>query len=142
MYYQITFLNLEKDIWIQIVEKQQQPPGRGVLEKRGVLRNFANFTGKYLCQSLFLNKVAGPRSATLLKKRLWHRYFPVSFAKFLRTPSLTEHLRWLYTDTDNLNHQENNFYVNVLSRQRCFMSRVYSNILRLLDGISLILDKE
>ena len=28
------------------------------------------------------------RSATLLKKRLWHRCFPVSFAKFLRTPFL------------------------------------------------------
>ena len=24
--------------------------------------------------------------ATLLKKRLWHRYFPVNFAKFLRIP--------------------------------------------------------
>ena len=24
-------------------------------------------------------------SATLLKKSLWHRYFPVNFAKFLRT---------------------------------------------------------
>ena len=31
--------------------------------------------------------------ATLLKKRLWHRCFPVNFAKFLRTPFLTEHLR-------------------------------------------------
>ena len=27
--------------------------------KNGVLRNFAKFTGKHLCQSLFLNKVAG-----------------------------------------------------------------------------------
>ena len=27
-------------------------------------------------------------SATLLKKRLWHRYFPVNFVKFLRTPFL------------------------------------------------------
>ena len=35
------------------------------------------------------------RPATLLKKRLWHRCFPVDFAKFLRTPLLTEHLRWL-----------------------------------------------
>ena len=33
--------------------------------------------------------------ATLLKKRLWHRWFPVNFAKFLRTPFLTEHLWWL-----------------------------------------------
>ena len=35
------------------------------------------------------------RPATLLKKTLWHRCFPVNFAKFLRTPFLTEHLRRL-----------------------------------------------
>ena len=35
------------------------------------------------------------RPATLLKKRLWHRCLPRNFAKFLRTPSPTEHLRWL-----------------------------------------------
>ena len=28
------------------------------------------------------------RPATLFKKRLWHRFFPVKFAKFLRTPFL------------------------------------------------------
>ena len=33
------------------------------------LRNFVKFTGKYLCQSLFLNKVAG----------LWDRCFLVNF---------------------------------------------------------------
>ena len=33
--------------------------------------------------------------ATLLKKRLWHRCFPVSSAKFLRTPFFIEHLWWL-----------------------------------------------
>ena len=33
--------------------------------------------------------------ATLLKKRLWDRCFPVNFARFLRTPFLTEHLWWL-----------------------------------------------
>ena len=63
--------------------------------KKGVLRSFSKFTGKHLCQSLFFNKVAGLRTATLLKKRLWHRCFPVNFAKFLRTPFLTEHLWWL-----------------------------------------------
>ena len=52
---------------------------------KGVLRNFTKFTGKHLCQSLFFNKVAGLRPATLLKKRLWHKCFPVNFAKFLRT---------------------------------------------------------
>ena len=29
-----------------------------------------------------------PRHATLLKKSLWHRCFPVNFQKFLRTPFL------------------------------------------------------
>ena len=38
--------------------------------KKCVLRNFAKFTGKQLCQSFFFNKVAGLRSAILLKKTL------------------------------------------------------------------------
>ena len=63
--------------------------------KKGVLRNFAKFTGKHLCQSLFFNKVAGLRPATLLKKSLWHRCFPVNFVNFLRTPFYIEHLWWL-----------------------------------------------
>ena len=66
-----------------------------VFYKKGVHRNFTKFTGKNLCQSLFFNKVAGLRPATLLKKWLWHRFFPVNFAKFLRTPYFTKHLWWL-----------------------------------------------
>ena len=41
------------------------------------------------CFCLWISK-APP--ATLLEKRLWHRCFPVNFAKFLRTPFFTEHL--------------------------------------------------
>ena len=71
--------------------------------KKDALRNFAKSAGKHLCQSLFFNKVAGLRPATLLKKRLWHRCFPVNFAKFLRTPFLTEHLWWLLLESGNWN---------------------------------------
>ena len=56
--------------------------------KKGVPRNFGKFKGKHLCQSHFFNKVASLRPATLLKKRPWHRCFPVNFAKFLRKPFL------------------------------------------------------
>ena len=70
--------------------------------EEGILRNFTTFTGKHLCQSLFLNKVAGLRPATLLKKRLWHRCFPVNFVKFLRTPFLIEHLWWLLQNVFNM----------------------------------------
>ena len=38
------------------------------------------------------NKVAGLRPSTLLKKKLWLSCFPVNFAKFPRTPILTERL--------------------------------------------------
>ena len=63
--------------------------------KIGVLKNLSNITGKRLCHSLFPSKAAGLRPATLLKKRLWHRYFLVNFENFLWTPFLTEHLQWL-----------------------------------------------
>ena len=52
--------------------------------KKSVLRNFTKFTGKHLCQSLFFNKIAGLRPATLLKKRLLNWWFPVNFAKFVK----------------------------------------------------------
>ena len=57
--------------------------------KIGVLKNFSNF-----CQSLFFNKVAGPRPATLLKKRPRHRCFTVNFAKFVRTSFLQNICFW------------------------------------------------
>ena len=63
--------------------------------KKVVLKNFAKFAGKHLCRSLFFNKISGLRPATLLKTRVWHRCFLVNFAKFLRTPFLTERLWWL-----------------------------------------------
>ena len=53
--------------------------------KKDFRRNFTKFTGKHPCQGLFFNKVAGLKPASLLKKRLWHRCFPVNFAKFLKT---------------------------------------------------------
>ena len=62
-----------------------------VLCKKGVLKNSTKFTGKHLCQSLFFNKVAGLRPASLLKKRLWH-VFSCEFCEafkntfFHRTP--------------------------------------------------------
>ena len=67
--------------------------------RKGVLRNFEKLTGKHLYQSLLFNKVAGLRTATLLKKRFWYRCFPVNFSKFLKTPSITEHRRRLLLKT-------------------------------------------
>ena len=63
--------------------------------RKGVFKNFAKFTKKYLSQNLFFNKVSGLRPVTLLKKRLWHNCFTVKFAKFLRAPFLQNTSGWL-----------------------------------------------
>ena len=58
--------------------------------KIGVLKNFANFSGKHL-RSPFLIKLA----CYFIKKSFQHRCFPVKFANLFRTAFFTEQLRWL-----------------------------------------------
>ena len=52
------------------------------------------FTGKHQCWSLFLINMQDWRPATLLKRDSNIGVSP-TFAKFLRTPIFTEHIRWL-----------------------------------------------
>ena len=66
---------------------------------KGVVRNFAEFTGKHLRR--FWRRcfdVNFARPATLLKKKLLHWCFPVNFAKFLRTPFLQNNLGRLFLE--------------------------------------------
>ena len=65
--------------------------------RRCSFKKFANFTVKHLCWNLFLIKSEGLKSSNFIETRLQNRCFPVKFAKFLRTPFFTEHLRWQYT---------------------------------------------
>ena len=58
------------------IKKQLQ-----VFFKKGVLRNFAKFTGKHLYQSLFFNKV-----------------FSCEFCEISNNTLFREHLRWLLLD--------------------------------------------
>ena len=79
------------------MESHKQSP-RDVVQK-GVLRDFAKFSWKHLCRSLFFNKVVGLKPATFLKKKLRHTCFHVNFAKFLRTPFLSEPFWWLFLES-------------------------------------------
>ena len=51
-----------------------------------------NYQENTCARASFLIKL---QVCNFIKKRLWHRCFPVNFAKFLRSPLLTKHLRWL-----------------------------------------------
>ena len=57
-----------------------------VFYEKGVLRNFTEFTGKQLCQSVFFNKVAALALACkFIKKDTLAQVFS---CEFLRTPFL------------------------------------------------------
>ena len=56
--------------------------------KKGVLRNFTNFTGKYLCQSLFLKKVPGLRDSGTIKKETLAQLFSCKFCEISKNTLL------------------------------------------------------
>ena len=53
--------------------------------KRSVFENFAKFTGKFLCWSLFLIKLYKPEGLQLYQKETPTQVFSVNIARFLRT---------------------------------------------------------
>ena len=72
--------------------------------EKGVLRNFAKFTGKHLCQSLFLNKVAGLRSKV--------QVFPCKFCEISKNTFLH---RTHLVAASSLTLKRNLFSLNLLS---------------------------
>ena len=68
---------------------QKQPP-EVFYKKRCSQKFHKNLQENPCARASFLIKLQawGLRPATLLKKRLWHKYFPVNFVKFLTIPFL------------------------------------------------------
>ena len=104
-FFYLIYLCLRKSIlkwwqWVKIVLSRfsLQTGLRKNLKKLRLIFHWAFFivVGNSSHQSYSMKKDLRP--ATLLKQRLSHRCFPVNFAKFLRIPFLTEHLRWLLLD--------------------------------------------
>ena len=60
--------------------------------KKVVLKNFAIFTGKHLCWTLFLIELKARRSATLLKETPT-QVFSVNILKFIKNTYFEEHMR-------------------------------------------------
>ena len=55
----ISLISARYRLIIFLISENNPQTHRDVFYKKGILRNFAKFTGKHLCQSLFFNKVAG-----------------------------------------------------------------------------------
>ena len=95
--YKNLLVNLAKSFKIQPKCVQTSSKGQLTLNKKkkqpfavffriGVLKNFAIFTEKHLCWSLFLYKKTRLQSWNFIKKRLQHRCFPVNIANFFKAP--------------------------------------------------------
>ena len=69
---------------------QKQP--RRCSVKKGLLRNFIKFTGKHLCQILFLKKI-GPQACNFIKKETLAQVFSCEFCKVSKNIVFIEHLR-------------------------------------------------
>ena len=60
--------------------------------KKSVLRNFTKFTGKHLCQSLF---IFSPKTCNYIKKETLAQVFTFEICEISKNTFITEHLWWL-----------------------------------------------
>ena len=90
--------------------------------KKAVLRNFTKYTWKHVCYNFFFNRVTGLGPLALLKKRLWHRCFPVIFVKFLRSRFFTEQLR--ATASVVFRFSNNGHTYSIYFKKNCFVRRI------------------
>ena len=65
---------------IQYCYQNERSSRSDVFCKKDVLKNFAKFTGKYLCQTLFFNKVAGG-ACNFIKKEALAQMFSYEFCE-------------------------------------------------------------
>ena len=70
------------------MERNSRSSHRRCSLREGVLRNFAKFTGKHQCQSLFFNKAAGFRPVTLLEKDIPAQMFSCEFCEISKNTFL------------------------------------------------------
>ena len=77
-----------------------------VYYKKAVFKNFAIFTGKYLCWSLFLIRLQAWRPANLLKRDSNTDIFIVNIAIFLRAPVLKTICKRLVLWIQRMNSQQ------------------------------------
>ena len=78
------------------------------------------------CVRVFFNKLANPQNCNFIKKKHQHRYFPVNIVERLRTPFLTEHIRWLLLFIDEIflkKWKSQNFF-----HKRCSVKNVFLEI--------------
>ena len=76
------------------MRKKLQSSRSQIFFKIGVIKNFSNFTGKYLCWSIFLIKLQTWRPAALLRRGS-NTGVSLEIGEIFKNTFFTEHLWWL-----------------------------------------------
>ena len=84
----------QRRIWDPSKHPRWRGNHSGVFCKKGVLKNFAKFTGKHLRQRLFFNKVAGG-TCNFIKRETLSQVFSCKFCKIFKNTFFTEPPQWL-----------------------------------------------
>ena len=101
---------LRKQLFVVYLTVRSSRPE--VFCKKVVLRNFAKFKGKHLCQSLFFNKRdLRPEACNFIVKETWHRS-SCEVGEISKNTFFTEHLRaTAYQGVRNVSFSKNFVYV-------------------------------
>ena len=108
---------------------------RGVYNNHG-RKYIQKYSKVYSTQSMSYERPCFLRPVTLLKKRLYHRYVPLNFAKFLRTPFLQSTSGRLLLDLLNQIVRTDNKFYSVKSR-----SKTWSNTCLKMKNVGKILEE-
>ena len=117
------------DLWLVCIFFEITYISRSRCQRCSVKKKFVSF--KLQIWATLKGAALKKLQATLLKKKLWLRYFPVNFAKFLRTPFFTEHiwrllLRSGETEPKNEENEisDHNHQVKIIIPYFCFVMKL------------------
>ena len=97
----IHYLSLKNKFFkVKLLKIQKQPPD--VFCKKGVLRNFAKFTGKHLYQRVFFNKKL-LKTCNFIKKDSVAQVFSCNCCEISKNTFFLEHLRTTASESLKLN---------------------------------------
>ena len=90
-----TGIDWRKIHWYYLIQQDKEAVAQRCSIKKVLLKILQNSQENTCARASFLIKLQAEACNFIEKETLAQVYFPVNFPKFLRTPFLTEHLRWL-----------------------------------------------
>ena len=97
--FKINFTDAFMEIGITKIKKNRSSRLQ-MFHKIDVLKDFAKFTGKHLCRSLFLNELGSP--CNFIKKEIPTQVFSCEFCKIFKNTFFTEHTQTTAPERKNV----------------------------------------